>query len=125
MAAYVLLRDEYPPFGDGAYGPVRFVLEEPERLSRWLLWVKWLLAIPNAVAFSFVQLTFLATVLMALVAVPLTGRYPEGLFRFAVGTVRWQLRLTAYLYFLTDRYPPFDMRAADPTPAGDLPRAAA
>ncbi len=36
-----------------------------------------------------------------------TGEYPEQLFDFNVGTIRWQTRVEMYLYHLTDEYPPF------------------
>jgi len=34
---------------------------------------------------------------------------PESLRDLVVGTIRWQLRLNAYLYLLTDQYPPFSL----------------
>ena len=40
-------------------------------------------------------------------AILATGRYPEGLYRFAVGVLRWNTRVEAYLLLLHDEYPPF------------------
>ena len=47
--------------------------------------------------------------LAALVAVVVTGRWPEGLWDFLVGYLRWTLRVNAYALLLTDRYPPFSL----------------
>ena len=43
-------------------------------------------------------------------AVLFTGRWPEGLRTFVVGYFRWTMRVYAYLYFLTDAYPPFNLQ---------------
>src|SRR2546425_916102 len=44
-------------------------------------------------------------------AILFTGRYPDGLWRFGAGVLRWSLRLQAYLYLMRDEYPPFSLRA--------------
>ena len=36
-----------------------------------------------------------------------TGRFPEGMFGFVVGALRWSIRTSAWVFTLTDRYPPF------------------
>jgi hypothetical protein len=38
-----------------------------------------------------------------------TGSYPQGLFDFGVGALRWLLRVEAYLLLLIDEYPPFSL----------------
>jgi hypothetical protein len=38
-----------------------------------------------------------------------TGRWPEGLRDFIVGTVRWTNRVVAYVFLMTDVYPPFSL----------------
>jgi Domain of unknown function (DUF4389) len=38
-----------------------------------------------------------------------TARWPEGLRTFIVGIMRWSTRVNAYLYLLTDEYPPFSL----------------
>jgi len=40
-------------------------------------------------------------------AVLITGRWPEGLRNYIVGVHRWAYRVQAYVYLLTDAYPPF------------------
>jgi hypothetical protein len=113
-AAYLLLlRDEYPPFSNapGRY-PVQFAIGYPPRLSRGLIFIKWLLAIPSIIVLEFLAIAAMVTTLIAWFAILFTGRYPEGLFRFAVGVFRWSMRVNTYLYLMTDRYPPFTTAAA-------------
>ncbi len=103
-----LLRDEYPPFGEGSY-PVTFEAEYPERSSRWSVGFRLILVIPHVVVLFFVMLVWLATVIIAWFAILFTGRYPKGLFQFGVGAMRWTLRVQAYLYLMRDEYPPFSL----------------
>ncbi len=109
--AYILLmRDEYPPFTmeAGRY-PVTLEVDYPERLSRWLIFVKWLFVIPNLIVLMVLLLAYYVVLIIAWFAILFTARYPKGLFGFAVGVMRWNLRATAYMYFLRDEYPPFSL----------------
>ena len=110
IAYTVLLRDEYPPFSlsAGQY-PVTYDVEYPERLSRLLIFFKWLLIIPNLIVLALVGIAYYVTLIIAWFAILFTGRYPEGLFKFAVGTLRWSARVNAYMFLLRDEYPPFSL----------------
>ncbi len=59
-------------------------------------------------------LLFLAAffaVILAWLAILVTGSYPRAIFDFVVGVGRWSLRVDAYAFLLvTDRYPPFSLR---------------
>ena len=101
-----LLRDEYPPFATGDY-PVQFQLDYPASLSRWKIFLKWLLAIPSMVVLMLLGIGMFVVSIIAFIAILVTGRYPKGMFDFVVGVQRWGYRLSAYLYLLTDAYPPF------------------
>jgi hypothetical protein len=37
-----------------------------------------------------------------------TKELPEGMFKMILIPYRWQLRATAYLFFMVTRYPPFE-----------------
>jgi hypothetical protein len=112
LSAYLaLMRDEYPPFSmeAGRY-PVTLEMDYPERLSRWLIFVKWLLVIPNVIVLMVLGLAYYVTLIIAWFAILFTGRYPIGLFGFGVGVNRWGLRVSAYAFYLfTDKYPPFSL----------------
>lgn len=110
--ALLLLRDEYPPFsGDSGEYPLTLEVEYREDLSRWMIFVKWLLAIPHFLVLVFLVIVAYFAVLIAFFAILFTGRYPRGLFDFVVGTARWAVRVNAYAFwFMTDRYPPFSLK---------------
>ena len=81
-------------------------------LNRWMPLVKWLLAIPHYLVLTILAVAGFVSVLAAWLAILFTGRYPRPLFEFAVGILRWGLRVVAYAFLLvTDRYPPFSLSA--------------
>jgi hypothetical protein len=89
--------------------PIRVDIQYPETLSRWLIFVKWLLVIPHLIILYFLQIAWGVVTLIALFAILFTTKYPEGLFKFAVGYRRWQLNVSSYYLLLRDEYPPFSM----------------
>ena len=109
VAYAALLRDEYPPFGEGAY-PVSFDLgAEPTTRDRLSVILRLIYVIPHAVVLFFVGIAWFVTAVIAWFAILLNGAYPEGLYRFAVGYLRWSLRVEAYVLLLHDQYPPFSL----------------
>lgn len=110
------LYDDYPPFAFGATDyPLRLEADYPERSSRLLnfpfLWfvIKGVLLIPHYIAIFFLTIAWLVILFISLFAILFTGSFPAGMHGFGVGVLRWAARITAYLYGLTDRYPPFSM----------------
>lgn len=89
--------------------PVRLDIEYPDRLSRLLIFVKWILVIPHYIVLFVLAIAAWFATVISWFAVLVTGRYPQGLFDFIVGLHRWGLRVTAYLLLQTDRYPPFSL----------------
>jgi hypothetical protein len=107
-AAYLtLLRDEYPPFGDGEY-PASLQLKIPEGpRNRLSIAFRIILLIPQFIAVWAIGVAWAVTTLIAWVSIILTGDFPEPLYRFGVGALRWSTRVEAYVLLLHDQYPPF------------------
>ena len=111
------LLDGYPKFGLNAEDPnVVLEVEYPEHLSVGDLLLKvffgWLyVLIPHIIGLFIRLLVTEIVIVIAWFAVLFTGKYPEGLHRFVVGTLRWGLRLEMYQFLLmTDKYPPLHGR---------------
>lgn len=107
--------DKYPPFTMEAQAdyPLTFDVEYPENLNRFLnfpilgLFIKLILLIPHMVILFFLILVAMIVLFIAQFAILFTGSFPEGMHSFMVGVGRWSTRTNAYLYALTDKYPPF------------------
>lgn len=108
--AYTYLqRDEYPPFSGSEPYPVHVRLDYPARMSRLLIFVKWLLVIPHLVILYLLNVVASVVLIIAWFAILFTGRMPRGMHDFVTGYTRWNYRMLAYLLLLTDAYPPFTM----------------
>ena len=81
----------------------------PERLSRGLIFVKWLLAIPHFVNLAVPGIAFAIVTFFAWFAILFTGNYPKGICDFLVGVLRWNVRVNLYGALMTDIYPPFSL----------------
>ena len=111
VSAYAfLLTDAYPPFSlDAEPGyPVRMEVEHPEKIANWRPLVQWLLVVPYYfIAYILTTIWFYLIVVISFFAILFTGKYPQALFDFSVVAQRWNLRSTAYMFFMTGKYPPF------------------
>lgn len=110
VCAYLmLLRDEYPSTDEeqAVHLDIPYPIAK-EELNRWLPLVKWVMALPHYIVLFFLYIGAWIAVIIAWFAILFTGRYPQSLFHFLVGVLRWSLRVTVYAFLLTtDRYPPF------------------
>jgi hypothetical protein len=105
----MLLEDAYPPFGDDAYPSSIDIVEPAGPRDRVTVAFRLLLALPHCIVLAFVMIGWCITTIVAWFAIVLTGDYPGGLYDFGVGTLRWILRVEAYLLLLVDDYPPFSL----------------
>ena len=107
IAYMALLRDEYPPFGEGEY-PIHVDFGEfPTERNRVTVGFRIFLVIPQAIVLIFVGIAWIVTAIIGWFAILFTGAYPEGLYNFGIGYLRWSLRVESYMLLMHDVYPPF------------------
>jgi hypothetical protein len=109
-AYVVLLSDPYPPFGgsaDSAY-PVRVEFAGPlARYSRAKAFFRLILAIPIMILRYVMNLLLEVGALAAWVVIVITGKMPRGLFDLMVLANSYTARSDAYIFLLSETYPPF------------------
>jgi len=94
--------------------PVKLEIDYPEKSSRLLALIaipwfilKIILLLPHMIVLYFLNLAVTVAIWLSYWVILFKGRYPKVFFDFAVGVIRWQVRISAWLYSLTDKYPPF------------------
>ena len=108
-----LMDDRYPSTDEQQSVHLDFPYPDARaQLSRGLPLVKWLLAIPHYIVLVILYIGVFFAVIAAWFAILFTGRYPRGIFDYVEGVIRWHNRVVGYaLILVTDRYPPFQLRA--------------
>lgn len=110
------LREPYPAFdfsmtpADPGNDPLRVELQpQLENRNRLTVGLRFLWIIPIALFLAVVAMAATVAVFIGFVAVIFTGRWPQGMRRFVIGTGRLATRVWAYGSALVDDYPPFSM----------------
>jgi hypothetical protein len=144
--------DRYPPFSLArADYPADLEVAYPEHLSRPLVLVKWLLAVPHLIIVGLIAAPILPwwwsdfdlsagllsiggysmlnlLVVLAGFFLLITRQYPRALFDLLAGINRWLYRVLTYIALMHDEYPPFrlDQGQDEPGDTGPVrPEAAA
>jgi hypothetical protein len=107
LVAYLaLLTDQLPRRGEH---PVRFRVERSGSPTVGSALLRIVYAIPSLIVLAL--LTFVGAIVwvIAVVFVLVDENYPNSLWRFLLGLVRWEAWLLAYLASVVDRYPPFTL----------------
>jgi hypothetical protein len=110
------MRNEYPPFDFATNDagvvpdPAVVTVEDPGDMNRFLGFVKWLLAFPHYIVLWLLEIAVFVVLVIQLFVVLFTGRWNEPMREFVVGVARWYTRVHAYVFLLTDKYPPFSLQ---------------
>ena len=109
VQAYTLfLTDTYPPFSLGEHTeyPVQVFIPQPDRVHRWRV-LSYFLAIPHIIVLYVLMIFAMICSVIAWVVALVIGHYPGGLFNLVSSAVRYQVRVNAYIWCITEGYPPF------------------
>lgn len=87
--------------------PVLVAFDTPTEQRRLTVAVRLFLAFPHVVILGLLGLVAVVVTVIGWFGALFLGRLPRRAADFLSGYLRWQTRLYAYLFFLTDVYPPF------------------
>jgi uncharacterized membrane protein len=105
-----LLTDEYPPFGpaDTESYPARIIVPPAKpQYSRVKALLRILLAIPVLIILYAMQLVWEIGAFLAWFVIVIVGKQPKGLQDMIVLGLSYQVRANAYLWLMTEDWPPF------------------
>jgi len=89
--------------------PVEVAVTEPERQRRLTVAFRLILIIPHLFLLFFLSIAAAVVVFLGWWGALFTARLPQFAVTYLAGFLTWYLRVTAYLYLLTDAYPPFSL----------------
>ncbi len=104
LAYIAMLTDELP---GGGRTPVRVEIQRSGTPTAGSALLRILYAIPSALVLALIGIASWVVWIIAAISVLINESYPEGLWRFQRGVVRWEARLLGYIASLVEPYPPF------------------
>ena len=113
--------DEYPPFDidPAGYGIDAKIPRNDNPNQGWavagIFFVKFIAAIPHMIVLGVLIFAAMVTLWVGYLVVAFTGKLPDGIQDFVVGTFQWYARVLAWLTGLTDEYPPFSLGVSPQT----------
>jgi hypothetical protein len=118
-----LLTDEYPPFSsDTSNYPVQLRVPPPKaEYNRMKVLFRILLAIPVLIIAYAMQVVWELGALIAWFAIVVLGKQPKGLQDMIVLGLSYQQRAYAYVFLITEDWPPFLDQPATLGPGGGGP----
>ncbi len=113
-ASYYNLVDGYPAFGiDVKDDNIELDVKYPEKLSNGMVLVKalfgGLMVFPHIFILLFQIIGVLFVNIIAWFAVLFTGKYPKNMHAFVVRVFKFSTRISVYLNYMTDEYPPLSV----------------
>jgi hypothetical protein len=98
-----------PPLQLAQPAPVHIAVGESARQHRATVAFRLILVIPHLFLLCFLGIAAMVIAFLGWWGALFTGRLPEFAVTYLSGFIMWRLRVLAYLYLLTDVYPPFTL----------------
>ena len=98
--------------------PATFDVETPEKIANWRPLVHWFLAIPHVIVLDVLEIVAGVVAVISWFMILFTGQLSAGLANTQAMVLRYSMRVTAYIGFLHEAYPPFDFTVSAAEPGG-------
>lgn len=109
LAYACLLRDEYPPFGDGPYPAELELPDEPEVRDFKSVLLRPLLLVPHLIVLCALLVVAFLVCIGAWFSIVFKGSMSEALWRFTRDVMAYALRVEAYALLMHDTFPSFSL----------------
>jgi hypothetical protein len=96
---------------DGSY-PARLGIEAPLQVRNWRPLVNWFLAIPHYLILYALRILRQVLTIIAFFTILFTRKIPESIFNMIVMTRRYGWRVSSYVLWMRESYPPFSFTAS-------------
>lgn len=93
--------------------PLTLIIDQDPKRSRLTTFFRLILVIPWAIVAYILEICLFVVWIIAWFALLFTGRWPQGMYDFSVGVLRFLARTQAYLLLLTDDFPTFGLADDD------------
>ena len=92
-------------------GPIPIGLRslQPTQRNRLTAALRIIWVIPQLIVLVFLGIAAFFVLVLGWFGALFTGELPAFAEEFLTGVLRWETRVTGYLYFLTDEYPPYSL----------------
>lgn len=94
---------------DPGHYPFGLQVDGPQAQNRLSVLLRLIYVIPHVIVLGLLGIGVGVVTLIAWFVILFTGKYPQGMVNFAVGTLRWMTRAYGYGFLLTDKYPAFSL----------------
>jgi hypothetical protein len=109
MAYACLLRDEYPPFGDGPYPAWLELPTEPDTRDFKSVILRPLLLLPHLIVLFALLMFTLLVCIGGWFSIVFKGTLADSLWRFTRDVMAYALRVEAYALLVHDQFPSFSL----------------
>ena len=89
--------------------PVELAVADAAAQRRATVAFRFILIIPHLFVLYFLQIAAAVVAFIGWWGALFTGRLPDFAVSYLSGYIRWNTRVSAYMYLLTDVYPPFTL----------------
>jgi hypothetical protein len=113
-ATFMNMIEGYPALGlKGEHEQVKVDMTYPAEVSRGSAIIRTLfgalyVGIPHGFCLCFRMIAQQFVSFLAFWSILFKGEYPENLFKFSEGSLRWQMAVQTYMMLLQDEYPKFN-----------------
>lgn len=89
--------------------PVTYEADYLKDRNRLTAFFRLIVAIPWLIVATIYAIAGMVVVFIAWFAILFTGRFPQGMYNFVGGILRFTQRVNAFMYLQTDEWPPFGL----------------